>query len=65
MTLDKKKPFSDFQAVARTHAEAEFSGALFRLQSEIDVWPHETADGHPWLIVSMDFVECGAVRDTL
>ncbi|GMT97673.1 hypothetical protein KH5H1_17920 [Corallococcus caeni] len=58
-------PISDLQDVARTDAEARFLEALLHLQPELDVWRHETAEGHPWLIVSMDFVEGGSVRDTL
>jgi hypothetical protein len=31
----------------------------------LDVWLHTKADGTPWILISFDFVEAGAVRDTL
>jgi len=31
----------------------------------LDVWLHTDAEGHPWMLISLDFTEAGAVRDTL
>jgi len=31
----------------------------------LDVWLHTDADGRPWMLIAMDVIEGGAIRDTL
>jgi len=49
----------------RTPEEGAFLKALYELFPHLDIWPHETRDGQPWLCVSCSFIEDGVVQDTL
>lgn len=48
-----------------TAAELDFATALAELVPALDYWLHADDDGTPWLLVSQDRVEGGAVRATL
>jgi hypothetical protein len=60
--------FRDFGGEPRDLTPAE-EAFLQRLLVDrppyLDVWLHTDADGTPWMLISMDLVEAGAVRDTL
>ncbi len=56
---------SELPVEARTREEEVFLRALLDQCGELDVWPHVTPDGRPWLIVSLDFCEGSTIVETL
>lgn len=50
---------------ARTPQEAAFLSALLARVPDLDVWLHETDDGHPWICFSLDFRWGNTRSDTL
>ena len=45
--------------------EEIFFQEMCRHLPELQDWYHQSPDGEPWMVVSYDFVEGGAVRETL
>lgn len=60
--------FRDFGGESRNLTSAEdafLKRLLVHRPPYLDVWLHTDADGHPWMLISLDFTEARAVRDTL